>query len=647
MAFYPLFARCNQCITQTKKLYFYHFSYQYKCQFNYSINSRCMSLLSAYNNTTNHVYPNQLPINSLVCKNQSMASNCTMMRNSNALIGSRFIQLKSGLNDEASLLAPQNEIILDYKSDPKCEHRFKLEQALIELRSKCHEIPIIINGKRYDPSSSDWQFQSIPFEHESKIAKFKYATPELITEAFEVAQSTRCDWNNSWSLENRIELFELAANLAKSDKYRFKLNAATMLGQAKTIDQAEIDSAAELVDFLTFNAYYAKKLLQFAQPIHSNPNKFIQNSTNFRPLDGFVGSISPFNFTAIGANLASAPTLMGNCVVWKPSDQSILSNYITMQLFEEAGFPNGVINFVPADGFTFGRQLTSSDELAGINFTGSLQTFRWLWNEVGLNIRRYNNFPRLSGECGGKNFHFVHESANPELVLEKTISSAFDYSGQKCSACSRLYVPASLWSGRANIRAKLIDFVNNQLKLGPATDLDNTNLSAVCDSKAFLKCQQYLQFAKEHSNEMKILCGGNGNKSIGYYIEPTVIECKNPKNRLMEEEIFGPILSVYVYPDGQALETMDLIDDCRYALTGSIFAQDSNFIKLAKKRLSMAAGNFYINDKSTGAIVGQQPFGGARLSGTNDKAGGPFNLIRWTNLQTIKQNLDQIPLNVN
>lgn len=533
---------------------------------------------------------------------------------------------------------PQNEPLLDYRCDPKSKHRLELDKCIEEFRLNCKEIPIVINGKRYE-GTGNWRYQYIPFEHKHKMAKFRYADPKLVWEAIKVCEKTRNHWDSHTTLESRCELFEKAANLASSTKYRQLLTAATILGQAKTVEQAEIDAGCELTDFLRFNAYYARKLLEWSQPISPKPKEVI-NSLDFRSLDGFVAAISPFNFTAIGANLATAPSLMGNCVVWKPSDSSILSNYLTFQLLEEAGFPPGVINFVPSDGFQFGRIVTGQPTLAGINFTGSLATFRWLWSEVGLNMNRFETFPRLLGECGGKNFHFVHQSADPDLVVAQTIRSAFEYSGQKCSACSRLFVPASLWKNE--IKEKLCDIAANKLTLGPASDFDSTYLSAVIDSRSFKRIEDIFRYVESHPDDYKLLTGGKTHGQEGYYVEPTIIECQNANSRLMEEEIFGPVLSVYVYPDSETNKTLALVDKHKFALTGSVFAQDQAFIERAKSRLRMAAGNFYINDKSTGAVVGQQPFGGSRLSGTNDKAGGAHNLMRWCNQRTIKRTLKPI-----
>lgn len=523
-----------------------------------------------------------------------------------------------------------NEPLFDYTSDPKSEHRIELEKWLKTFSEEVQEVPIVIGGKNY--TTKDVRQQRIPFEHAKTLAKFYYANDELIHKAIECSRESRSSWNHV-PLEERASIFDKAADLV-SGKYRYQLNAATMLGQAKTIKQAEIDSAAELSDFLRFGAHYSRELAKLSQPLSPKPNEEL-NEIIFRALDGFVAAISPFNFTAIGGNLAAAPCIMGNTVLWKPSDTSILSNYLVFKVFQEAGFPDGVINFIPSEGFDFGRVVTSHPQLAGINFTGSLATFQWLWSEVGLNIRRYETFPRLIGECGGKNYHFIHKSADNDLAVAQTIRSAFEYSGQKCSACSRLYVPDSIWN-KTNFKDNLIEIAKNKLKIGPPTEFD-TFASAVIDSKAFKRIKNYQNYAKSNPDELKILCGGESDDSVGYYVQPTIIETKNAENLLMKEEIFGPILTVYVYPESESVKTLDLINECPFALTGGLFAREEEFLKLAIKRLKMSAGNFYINDKSTGAVVGQHPFGGSKLSGTNDKAGGIHFMMRWCNQQTLKR----------
>lgn len=522
--------------------------------------------------------------------------------------------------------APANEPILDYSQDDST-NRLELQKAFNEFQANPYDVPIVINGKEF--RTDNVRYQRCPFEHHKKVAKFYYASHELIDEAIKAALAARKEWEFV-PLKRKVQIFERAAQLI-SGKYRFQLNAATMFGQAKTAKQAEIDSACELVDFFRFNNHYMRKLAQ-SQP---RSTQFELNSLEFRGLDGFVAAISPFNFTAIAGNLVQAPALASNCVVWKPSDTAVLSNYLILKVLQEAGLPDGVINFVPSEGLDFGRLVTSNKHLAGVNFTGSLTTFQWLWSEVGLNVKRYASFPRLVGECGGKNFHFIHKSAHLETAVVQTIRSAFEYSGQKCSACSRLYVPASLW--RSHIRAALIDFCRTKLKLGPANESASFT-SAVIDENSFKRCKSYIDYARAiDKDQVEILTGGGCSQEVGYYVEPTIIETKNPRNRLMFEEIFGPILSVYVYPDSEVDRTLELIDEHPFALTGAIFAQDEQFIQHAKDKLRMSAGNFYINDKSTGAVVGQQPFGGSRHSGTNDKAGGPFHMLRWLNQQTVKR----------
>jgi len=503
----------------------------------------------------------------------------------------------------------------------------RLEKCLQEMQSSVHEVPILIGGKEY--WTDEVRYQRMPFEHERKLAKFSYANQELIEKACETALEAGKEWDLT-PAEQRAELFERAADLV-SGKYRPLLNAATMLGQAKVVKQAEIDSAAELADFFRFNSYYMRMLPKWLQPKSTDVEK---NHLELRALDGFVAAISPFNFTAIGGNLVGAPALMGNSLVWKPSDTAIYSGYLIMKLLQEAGLPVGVINFVPSEGLDFGRLITANSRLAGVHFTGSLMTFQWLWSEIGLNIKRYESFPRLIGECGGKNYHLIHVSANIEVAAAQTIRSAFEYSGQKCSACSRLYVPASKW---AEMRRILVEKVSS-LKVGPPTDFSSYT-SAVIDEAAFRRIESYLNFARTIGHEVKVVHGGQTNSEIGYYIEPTILETTNPRNRLMLEEIFGPVMTVFVYQDHKLDETMDLINENPFSLTGAIFAQDEQFLARAKRRLRMSAGNMYINDKSTGAVVGQQPFGGSKHSGTNDKAGGPYNLMRWTNQQTVKRNL--------
>lgn len=470
--------------------------------------------------------------------------------------------------------------------------------------------------------------QVSPFNHKKTVASFYYADFPVISRAISESQKARADWD-SVPMAERMRMFLRAGDLT-AGKYRMKLNAATMLGQAKTVIQAEIDAAAELADFFRFNAMYASELMQF-QPLSPEPS-VSKNTFRYRSLEGFVAAISPFNFTAIGGNLASAPTMMGNVVLWKPSDTAILSNYLIYKLLEEAGFPAGVINFLPSDGPVFGDAITSSRFLSGINFTGSVPTFKHLWKATANKLDIYHSFPRLVGECGGKNFHLIHPSADVATVVAATTRSAFEFSGQKCSACSRAYVPASLWP---QVKEGLIE-AHKTLKLGSPLELD-AFLSAVIDAKAFARISSYVQYAK-NAPDVEIVAGGVCDGHVGYYVEPTIVRVKDPKDKLMREEIFGPVLSLYVYPDKDLPQVLDLVSTSTdYALTGAIFAQDKKFLKSATERLKYAAGNFYVNDKSTGSVVGQQPFGGSRMSGTNDKAGGPHYLLRWASPQNVKQ----------
>jgi len=516
-----------------------------------------------------------------------------------------------------------NEPLLGYHKGSN--ERAALQDALQYTHAICEEIPIIIDGKEY--WTDNVHYQTMPSQHSKNIAKYCHATPELINHAIDVSLKARRDWENI-PLQTKVDMFIKAGDLVAT-KYRFKLMSATMLGQGKTVFQAEIDAAAELADFFRFNAIYAQQMYDYA-PV--NVDNSIKNSLRHRGLEGFIAAISPFNFTAIGGNLAYTPVLMGNVVLWKPSDTAMLSNYLIYKLMEEVGIPPGVINFVPADGPTFGKVITSSPDLSAVNFTGSAPTFQWLWKEVGNKISSYRNLPRLVGECGGKNFHFVHSSANVENVINATLRGAFEYSGQKCSACSRLYVPSSLWS---KIKEGLTEGMKH-MKIGPVTDFDSFT-SAIIDSKAFDRNVSYVQHAKS-SADIDIIAGGHYDNSIGYFVHPTLVEVKNPRDRIMSEEIFGPVLSTFVYDDNKLDETLELVDTSTpFALTGAVFSEDRQFLNHATDRLKMSAGNFYINDKSTGAVVGQQPFGGGRLSGTNDKAGSPFYLQRWTSPQSIKQ----------
>nr|XP_023029421.1 delta-1-pyrroline-5-carboxylate dehydrogenase, mitochondrial [Leptinotarsa decemlineata] len=528
-----------------------------------------------------------------VCKQTFSAS---LQRASVRCLGSVVPELK--IND----FGVKNEPVYEYLKGSK--ERVELEKELKETAAKTEDVPIIIGDKEF--RTKDVRYQVMPHNHKKQIAKFYYADRDLLNKAIETA----CEAQKKWDMvpiPERLRIWETAASLMAS-QYRAKLNAATMLGQAKTIIQAEIDSAAELIDFFRLNAYFLKEATKY-QPISENP-KITKNSMRYRGIDGFIAAVSPFNFTAIGGNLAYTPALMGNSVLWKPSDTALLSNWVIFNICREAGVPPGVVNFVPADGPVFGDTITASPHLAGINFTGSVPTFTRLWKQVGENIHIYKNFPRLIGECGGKNYHFIHPTADVETVVNGTIRSAFEFCGQKCSACSRMYVPESLWPKiKEGLLAK-----RAQLKIGDPTDPQSFT-SAVIDDKAFKRIKNYVDHAKKSPN-LEIIGGGKCDDSVGYFIEPTIVQTKDPKDKIMTEEIFGPVLSIYVYKDNKIKETMDLIGtSTSFALTGAIFAQDEKFLKSAVEELKMTAGNFYVNDKSTGSVVGQQPFGGARLSG--------------------------------
>ncbi|XP_037810923.1 delta-1-pyrroline-5-carboxylate dehydrogenase, mitochondrial [Lucilia sericata] len=519
----------------------------------------------------------------------------------------------------------KNEPILEYK--PGSEELINLEKSLEHYSCNIEEIPIVIGGKEIKTNQE--RCQRMPHKHKNIIAKYYYADQNIINQAIRTSKEVKEDWDNT-PYEKRLEYWEKAACLMAT-KYRADLVAATMLGQAKTVYQAEIDAAAELIDFTRLSAEYLKELVNY-EPL--NPNaKIYKNHMIWRGLDGFVAAISPFNFTAIGGNLAFTPALMGNVVLWKPADNAMLSSWLVFKIMREAGLPEGVVNFIPADGPMFGNTVTYSQNLAGINFTGSITVFRSLWKLVAKYLDFHKTYPRLSGECGGKNYHFVHPSADVDTVVACTLRSAFEYSGQKCSACSRLYVPDSLWESK--IKKPLCD-LTRQLLIGDVCDYKSFT-SAVINEKAFLRINDYLDYAKTNS-QCDVLVGGRCSNLHGFFIEPTIVEVRDPEDRLFKEEIFGPLLSVFVYKEKNIDKTLELVRNTpKYALTGAVFATDKQFIKEALRKFKCTAGNFYINDKSTGAVVGQQAFGGGKLSGTNDKPGSPYYLLRWTSPQTIKE----------
>jgi 1-pyrroline-5-carboxylate dehydrogenase len=520
---------------------------------------------------------------------------------------------------------PKNEPIKSYA--PGSPEKAALKKRIKELKEQVLEIPLIIGGKEI--KTGNIADCVIPHDHKTVIGRYHKAGKEEVEMAIDAALKARESWAAmDWT--ERAAIFLKAGDLLASPYWRNTLNAATMLAQSKNAFQAEIDSACELIDFFRFNAYYAQQIYN-EQPPHSPEGQW--NKLEYRPLEGFVFAVSPFNFTSIAGNLPTSPALMGNVVIMKPASSAVYTGYWLMKLFEAAGFPPGVINFVPGSGSQVGNPVMNSPHFAGIHFTGSTPVFQSMWKIVGENISKYKSYPRIVGETGGKDFIFVHKSADYKEVGTAMIRGAFEYQGQKCSAASRAYVPASMW----NKLKKFLLTEMKTIKMGDPEDFTNF-VNAVIDKSAFDSITSYINFAKKAKNA-KIITGGNYDDSKGYFIEPTVIVTTDPKFKTMEEEIFGPVLTIYIYPTAKYKETLHLCNETSvYALTGAVFAKDRDAVILADKILVNAAGNFYINDKPTGAVVGQQPFGGARASGTNDKAGSYLNLIRWTSPRTIKEN---------
>uniref|UniRef100_A0A8D0A264 Multifunctional fusion protein n=1 Tax=Sander lucioperca TaxID=283035 RepID=A0A8D0A264_SANLU len=516
-----------------------------------------------------------------------------------------------------------NEPILGFTEGSA--ERKDLLKALAGLKGQTEEIPCVVGDEHV--WTKDIRYQLSPFNHSHKVAKFCYADKELINRAIVASVAARREWDLK-PVQDRARVLFKAADVISGPK-RAEILAKTMIGQGKTVVQAEIDAAAELIDFFRFNAKHAVDL-EKQQPLNSEGTT---NTMLYRGLEGFVAAVAPFNFTAIGGNLAGTPAVMGNVVLWKPSDTAVSASYAVYRVLRECGLPPNIIQFLPADGPVFGDTVTSSQHLAGINFTGSVPTFKRLWKQVSQNLDSYRTFPRLAGECGGKNFHFVHKSADVESVVNGTIRSAFEYGGQKCSACSRMYVPDSTWPA---IREGLLA-VHSQLTVGDPVKDFSTFFSAVIDDKSFARIKKWIDRAKS-SSSLKVIAGGNYDDSKGYFVEPTIIETTDPRDTIMSEEIFGPVLAVYVYPEKDYREVLQLIDNTSpYALTGAVFAQDRTVVDEAARALRNAAGNYYVNDKSTGSVVAQQPFGGARASGTNDKPGGPHYVLRWTSPQVVKE----------
>lgn len=519
---------------------------------------------------------------------------------------------------------PENEPSLSYA--PGCPERELLKEAIRQIESEVAEIPLVINGEFIYTGNTGKVV--MPHDHAHKLAVYHKAGAEEMERAIAAATAAHKSWSDMPWTERASIALKIDELIDK--KYRYILNAATMMGQSKSVWQAEIEAASETIDYFRFGVHCMNELYG-DQPASEEG---VINRLEYRPLEGFVYAISPFNFTALAANLPMAPVMMGNTVVWKPATTSLLSSWYLMKIFMEAGVPAGVLNFMPGPGSVGSKVVLNSKDLAGIHFTGSTQVFNSLWNGVAENLSTYRSYPRLVGETGGKDFLFIHSSADIKAASTALIRGSFEYQGQKCSATSRAYVPASRWGELlAEFKAMM-----PEVRMGDPRDFRNL-VNAVIDEASFDNCMEYIEYAK-NSPEAEILFGGAGDKSVGYFVQPTVIKTTNPRFRSMEEEIFGPILTIYVYDDDKYIETLNLCDETSpYALTGAVFATDRDAINKAESILRYAAGNFYINDKTTAASIGLQPFGGARASGTNDKAGSKLNLIRWCSPRTVKENL--------
>ena len=524
----------------------------------------------------------------------------------------------------ANIPAPHNEPILTYAPDRPERSAVKAElKRLLGVRT---EIPVIVGGREY--RSGKTVRVVAPHRRRHVLAETHQVDARTLSAAVTAARRAHRDWSN-WRFEDRAAVFLRAAELL-AGPWRQTLNAATMLGQSKTVHQAEIDSACEIIDFFRFNVHFAERIYA-EQPL---PGAGAWNRMDYRPLEGFVYAITPFNFTAIGANLPTAPALMGNTVIWKPASTAALSNYFVMRLLEEAGLPPGVINFVPGESRMVSQRLLADRFLGGIHFTGSTTVFQLLWKGVAERLEGYAMYPRLVGETGGKDFILAHPSADPVALAVAMVRGAYEYQGQKCSAASRAYVPQNLWP---EVKRRALEMIG-ELRIGDVTDFRNF-MGAVIDAKSFESLAGYLRLARK-DRAVSVLAGGGADDRSGWFVEPTLLQVKDPGHRLMCEELFGPVLSVYVYPDRSWPGVLGLVDRTSpYGLTGSVFARDRAAVVQASLILRHAAGNFYINDKPTGAVVGQQPFGGARASGTNDKAGSILNLTRWISARAIKETL--------
>ena len=518
---------------------------------------------------------------------------------------------------------PVNEPIKSYA--PGSPERASLKARLKSMAADTVDMPLIIGGKEI--RTGDTATSVMPHDHAHVLGTYHKATEQHVVQAIEAAAAARAEWSG-WAFEDRAAVILKAAELLTTT-WRDTINSATMLGQSKTAFQAEIDAAAELVDFWRFNTHYAQELMD-EQPLSDHT---MWNQLEYRGLEGFVYAVSPFNFTSIGGNLATAPALMGSTVIWKPASSAMLSAYYLMKLYEAAGMPPGVINFVTGDAAMISKVLLSHRHLAGVHFTGSTEVFNNMWKTIGASMANYRSYPRIVGETGGKDFIVAHASADVDALAVAMVRGGFEFQGQKCSAASRVYVPKSIWNA---VRDRAVAMIGD-IKMGDPRDFRNF-MGAVIDKRAFEKISEYVEHGRGNA---KIVAGGKTDGSKGYFISPTLIETADPGYKLLCEEIFGPVLTAHVYDDAKWDETLKIVDSTSpYALTGAVFAQDRRAIVQAMSALRHSAGNFYVNDKPTGAVVGQQPFGGARASGTNDKAGSKLNLTRWVSARTVKENFN-------
>lgn len=517
---------------------------------------------------------------------------------------------------------PRNEPYNSFK--PGSAERTLLKEKLEEMKAEVIEIPAIINGEEIKTGRTADVI--MPHKHGHKLATVHFCGEKEVNMAIEAAIDARRQWAELPWYE-RVSIFQKAADLI-TGPWRYIMNASTMLGQSKTPHQSEIEAVGELADFLRFGPWYLSKIM--AEQPYSPDGMW--NRVEYRPLEGFVFAVSPFNFTAIAGNLPSAPAMCGNVALWKPSPESLYSNYFVMKVLQEAGLPGGVINFLPGEGADVGDPVLASPHLSGLHFTGSMGTFNHLWKTIGNNVDKYHTYPRIVGETGGKDFIFAHNTADTDALVVAALRAAYEYQGQKCSAASRMYIPESIWP---DFRDPFLEEVK-KIKVGDVEDFSNF-MGAVISRKAFDKITGYIDYAKD-ADDAEILTGGTYDDSEGYFVDPTVVLASDPKFKTMEEEIFGPVLTIYVYKDEDFEETLDLCDKTSpYALTGAIFAQDRYALDKMYREFRQAAGNFYINDKPTAAIVGQQPFGGSRKSGTNDKAGSVTNMLRWLSMRSVKE----------